>query len=64
MTTEERSWFDKCPKAVLFEIARRFGSLIAGAPESPAHGFRGAQTEWEVLHANGIVPQKPPARLP
>jgi hypothetical protein len=29
MTPEERQFFDKCPKAVLFEISRQFGMRVA-----------------------------------
>jgi hypothetical protein len=59
MTTEERAFFDKCPKAVLFEIARQFGMRIADDFTSEG-GFSATRDEWRILHENGIVPQKPP----
>lgn len=59
MTDAERAWFDRCPKAVLFEIARQFGMRVADHFTVEA-GFAAMQEEWRVLHANEIVPQKPP----
>lgn len=58
MTLSEREWFDKCPKAVLFEIARQFGMRVADDFSADA-AFKVMQDEWQALHANGIVPQKP-----
>lgn len=58
MSLAERDWFDKCPKAVLFHIAQQFAMLVADdftADAALAHMAK----EWETLHANGIVPQKP-----
>lgn len=58
MTPAERMWFDGCPKAVLFEIARQFGMRVAD--DFTAEGaFAQMQNEWGVLHAQGLVPQKP-----
>jgi len=62
MTAEQHQWFDRCPKAVLFEIACQFGMRIADEFTADA-AFLQMQNEWEVLHAQGIVPQKPPRRL-
>jgi len=61
LTAEEQKWFDKCPKAVLFEIARQFGMRIADDFSADA-AFAVMQEEWSALHINGIVPQKPPRR--
>lgn len=58
MTLSEREWFDKCPKAVLFEIARQFGMRVAD-DFTPEAAFETMQAEWRALHDNGIVPQKP-----
>ena len=58
MTPAERMWFDACPKAVLFEIARHFGMRIADDFTAEA-AFAQMQSEWNALHANQIVPQKP-----
>ncbi len=59
MSEEERRWFDKCPKAVLFEIARQFGMRVAD--DFTAEGaFDAMQFEWAALYGNGLVPQKPP----
>lgn len=58
MTLSESEWFDKCPKAVLFEIARQFGMRLADE-FTPEAGFATMVEEWELLHANGVVPQKP-----
>lgn len=58
MTLSERDWFEKVPKAVLFEIARQFAMICADdftAEAAIAHMAK----EWETLHENGIVPQKP-----
>lgn len=59
MTDAELAWFDKCPKAVLFEIARQFGMRVADSFTAEA-AFDAMQNEWDVLHAQDIVPQKPP----
>jgi hypothetical protein len=61
LTADELRWFDKCPKAVLFEIARQFGMRIADNFTGEG-AFLVMQNEWEVLHAQGIVPQRPPKR--
>jgi hypothetical protein len=57
MTLSEREWFDKCPKAVLFEIARQFGMRVADDFTEDA-AFAAMQNEWSVLHSQGIVPQR------
>ena len=59
MTIEEHLWFDACPKSVLFEIARQFGMRCDG-DFSEAGGFNKMKKEWDVLHVQNIVPQKPP----
>lgn len=59
LTPAERAWFDKCPKAVLFEIARQFGMRLACNFTADA-AFTTMRNEWDVLHVQGIVPQKPP----
>lgn len=58
LTDEERAWFDKCPKAVLFEIARQFAMRVADDFTEEA-GFNTMKQEWEILHQQQIVPQKP-----
>lgn len=59
MTAEEREFFDKCPKAVLFEIARQFGMRVAD--DFSAEGaFLAIRQEWTILAQQNIVPQKPP----
>jgi hypothetical protein len=58
MTLSEREWFDKCPKAVLFEIARQFAMRVADDYTEDA-AFATMQNEWDVLHSQGLVPQKP-----
>jgi len=59
MSPEEQKWFDACPKALLFEIARQFGMRIADEFTDDG-AFRAMRNEWEVLHAQGLCPQKPP----
>lgn len=58
MTAEEKAWFDKCPKSVLFEIARQLAALAAGE-ENADKAFNRMREEWSVLHIGGLVPQKP-----
>lgn len=58
MTEQEQAWFDKCPKAVLFEIARQFGMRVADDFSAEA-AFKAMQDEWRILHEQQIVPQKP-----
>ena len=58
MTLSEREWFDKCPKAVLFEIARQFAMRVSDDFTEDA-AFATMQNEWSVLHSQGLVPQKP-----
>lgn len=58
MTLSEREWFDNCPKAVLFEIARQFAMRVADDFTEDA-AFETMQNEWAVLHSQNLVPQKP-----
>ena len=58
MSIEERVWFDNCPKAVLFAIAQQFGMRIADEFTADA-ALATIRAEWDALHANGLVPQKP-----
>lgn len=58
MTKAEYAFFDKCPKSVLFEIARQFGMRIAD-DFTDEGGTKAIAGEWDVLHAQNIVPQKP-----
>jgi hypothetical protein len=58
LSLSEHEWFDKCPKSVLFEIARQFAMRCADRFTAEA-AFQTMQDEWDALHANGIVPQKP-----
>lgn len=46
------------PKAVLFEIARQLAMRVADDFTAEA-AFRVMAAEWEALHVNGLVPQKP-----
>lgn len=57
-TLAEQEWFDKCPKAVLFEIARQFAMRCAD-DFSAAAAFVEMQNEWQAIYDNGLVPQKP-----
>lgn len=59
VTPEESSWYERCPKAVLFEIARQFAMRV-GDDFTDDGAFATLRNEWDVLHAQGIVPQKPP----
>ena len=59
MTQDERAWFDACPKAVLFEMARQLASLCCDSCDDAEAAFGRMREEWAALHANGIVPQKP-----
>lgn len=62
LSAEEREFFDKCPKAVLFEIARQFGMRVAD--DFTAEGaFEAIKSEWTVLYQNEILPQKPPKKF-
>jgi len=54
----ESEWFDKVPKSVLFEIARQLAMRVADDFTAEA-AFRTMAAEWQALHDNGIVPQKP-----
>lgn len=58
MSLPESEWFDKVPKSVLFEIARQFAMRCADEFTAEA-AFKTMAAEWELLHAQGIVPQKP-----
>lgn len=59
LTDEERKWFDKCPKAALFEIARQFAMRL-GDEFSAEVAFKTMVNEWQLLSQQDIVPQKPP----
>ena len=61
MTKDELEWFNRCPKSVLFEIARQFRMRIADDFSYEA-GFTAVRQEWDVLYQNQLVPQKPFAR--
>ncbi len=61
MSRDEMAWFDKCPKSVLFEIARQFAYRIGGDFSEPG-ALSELRAEWEILFQNEIVPQKPPKR--
>jgi hypothetical protein len=54
----EAVWFKKCPKAVLFEIARQFAMRL-GDNFTTESAFAVMCEEWRLLHENGIVPQHP-----
>jgi len=51
MTDAERNWFDSCPKAVLFEIARQFamrGCVVPQKPKDPRVWRDGAWHKVEI----------------
>jgi hypothetical protein len=50
--------FENIPKTVLAAIAVSFASRIEECSAERTSAF--IQKEWEILHLNGIVPQKPP----
>lgn len=58
MDKADMAFFDKCPKAVLFEIARQFAMRVGDEFTADA-ALKVMADEWEALHLNGIVPQKP-----
>jgi len=58
MSIEDRLWFDACPKAVLFAIAQQFAMRV-GDDFSAEGALATMRAEWDALHANGLVPQKP-----
>lgn len=54
--------FDKTPKAVFAAIAVSFLKRLGGGEsdtDTPAAIQAAILNEWSILHANGIVPQKP-----
>lgn len=54
--------FDKMPKAVLAAVAISFLKRLGGGEhdtETPAAIQASIIAEWDILHTNGIVPQKP-----
>jgi hypothetical protein len=51
--------YDKIPKAVFAAIAFSYATCGGDHWE---YGTNNILDEWEMLHANGIVPQKPPRR--
>lgn len=59
-TREERIWLEKCPKSVLFVIARQLGAAAAGSCDDLELGFKQVVREWQAQFESGIVPQKPP----
>ena len=59
LTPVEAYWYQRCPKGVLFEIARQFGMRITGQLTNEA-AFKVMQDEWDALHCRRIVPQQPP----
>ena len=50
--------FHLMPKAVLAAIAVSFALALEGTDET-ARAVARIRSEWDTLHANGIVPQKP-----
>jgi len=50
--------FDKTPKSVYAALAVSLAMRLN--PESNADALKMLRDEWATLHANGIVPQKPP----
>lgn len=50
------SLFDEVPKAVLAAIA---ASALTGGGDYIERAAERVAEEWDILHANGIVPQKP-----
>jgi hypothetical protein len=63
LTEEDRVALERMPKAVLYAIAKHLAAASCepgydDALESRAYLIR-MQTEWQCLHDNKIVPQKP-----
>lgn len=51
-------WYDKIPKAVLAAVAVSFATQ---GGDNLEQALVAVMTEWNTLHLNGIVPQKPPS---
>jgi hypothetical protein len=51
------------PKAVWAAIALSFAARVSGDDPGFDGALRAALQEWELLYANGLVPQSVPARL-
>lgn len=62
LSKEEREFFDKCPKSVLFEIARQFGMRVADDFTAEG-GFGAVMSEWTILYQNQLLPQRPPKKF-
>jgi hypothetical protein len=52
------SFYDLIPKAVLAAVAVPYAT---GGGDHPERGGEQVAREWQLLHENGMVPQKPPA---
>ena len=58
-------WYDRTPKAVFAAITYSYGALLRpntggdGPLTDSEHIIAEVIKEWDVLHKNGIVPQKP-----
>ena len=53
--------YNRIPKAVLAAVAYSFASRIIADGDSPTMIEAAILHEWDVLHQNGIVPQRPPS---
>lgn len=63
-TAEDRKVLDAAPKSVLYEIARRMAVCVHGTSCDAFEEMAAAvMHEWEALHTNQIVPQRPPRPL-
>lgn len=51
--------YEALPKSVLAQIAYHFAQRIAGEEGNRDAAMAAIATEWDALHANGIVSQKP-----
>lgn len=54
-------FYKKCPKEVLAAISVSFSMLIDD-PENAGDWEKAIIREWDILHRNGIIRQKPPTK--
>lgn len=55
-----RDFYEKCPKAVFAALAVSFVMRAMGGEFEDVQQH--LAEEWAVLHANGVIPQKPPKK--
>jgi hypothetical protein len=54
--------YDNIPKTVMAAIAVSFAIQLKGEEDFEYFIKKRIMEEWEILHQNGIVPQKPPKK--